>query len=218
MSQPSLDIRDRYQEKYGFHDDIKPFFKSRKGLDRRIVTEISAMKGEPDWMRDFRLKSLEHFERKPLPTWGGNLAEIDFQDVYYYLKPTEAQGKSWDEVPADIKRTFDRLGIPEAEQKFLSGVGAQYDSEVVYHKIKEELAAKGVIFLDTDSALKQHPDLFREYFGTIIPPADNKFAALNSAVWSGGSFIYVPKGVRVDMPLRPTSGSTRRTWASSSGR
>jgi Fe-S cluster assembly protein SufB len=202
MSQPTLGIRDRYQEKYGFHDDIKPFFKSRKGLDRRIVAEISAMKGEPDWMRDFRLKSLEHFERKPLPTWGGNLSEIDFQDIYYYLKPTEEQGKSWDEVPADIKRTFDRLGIPEAEQKFLSGVGAQYDSETVYHKIKEELSAKGVIFLDTGSALEQHPDLFREYFGTIIPPSDNKFAALNSAVWSGGSFIYVPKGVRVDMPLQ----------------
>ena len=202
MSQPMLDIRSGYKEKYGFHDDIKPIFKSRKGLDKQIVAEISAMKGEPTWMRDFRLKALEHFERKPLPGWGGDLTTIDFQDIYYYLKPMEEQGKSWDEVPADIKRTFDKLGIPEAEQKFLSGVGAQYDSETVYHKIKEELSAKGVIFLDTGTALQEHPDLFKEYFGTIIPPTDNKFAALNSAVWSGGSFIYVPKGVRVDMPLQ----------------
>jgi Fe-S cluster assembly protein SufB len=202
MSLPMLDIRDRYKEQYGFHDDVLPFFKSRKGLDKQIVAEISAMKKEPEWMRDFRLNALEHFFRKPLPTWGGDLSTIDFQDIYYYLKPTEEQGKSWDDVPADIKRTFDKLGIPEAEQKFLSGVGAQYDSETVYHKIKEELSAKGVIFLDTGTALQEHPDLFRQYFGTIIPPSDNKFAALNSAVWSGGSFIYVPKGVRVDMPLQ----------------
>jgi Fe-S cluster assembly protein SufB len=153
-------------------------------------------------MKEFRLKSLEHFERKPLPTWGGNVAEIDFQNIFYYLKPTEEQGKTWDDVPSDIKRTFDKLGIPEAEQKFLSGVGAQYDSEVVYHKIKKDLSDKGVIFTDTDSALRDHPDLFREYFGTLIPPSDNKFAALNSAVWSGGSFIYVPKGVKIDMPLQ----------------
>jgi Fe-S cluster assembly protein SufB len=202
MTQQSLDIREGYKEKFGFHDDIKPVFRTRKGLDRDVVVQISEMKGEPAWMRDFRLKALEYFERKPLPTWGGNLHDIQFQNIYYYLKPTEEQGKSWDEVPADIKRTFDRLGIPEAEQKFLSGVGAQYDSEVVYHKIKEDLANKGVIFLDTDSALREHPDLFRQYFGTLIPPNDNKFAALNSAVWSGGSFIYVPKGVRVDMPLQ----------------
>jgi Fe-S cluster assembly protein SufB len=202
MSQPMLDIREGYKEKYGFHDEIQPIFKSRKGLDKKIVAEISAMKGEPAWMRDFRLKALEHFERKPLPGWGGDLTTIDFQDIYYYLKPTEEQGKTWDDVPSDIKRTFDKLGIPEAEQKFLAGVGAQYDSEVVYHKIKEELSGKGVIFLDTDTALREHPDLFREHFGSIIPPSDNKFAALNSAVWSGGSFIYVPKGVRVDMPLQ----------------
>ena len=198
----ALDIREGYKEKFGFHDDIKPVFKSRRGLDRDVVAQISEMKGEPAWMREFRLKSLEQFEKKPLPRWGGNVAEIDFQNIFYYLKPTEEQGKSWDEVPADIKRTFDKLGIPEAEQKFLSGVGAQYDSEVVYHKIKEDLANKGVIFLDTDSALREHPDLFRQYFGTLIPPTDNKFAALNSAVWSGGSFIYVPKGVKVDMPLQ----------------
>jgi Fe-S cluster assembly protein SufB len=197
-----LDIREGYKEKYGFHDTIAPIFKSRKGLDKDVVAEISEMKGEPAWMREFRLQSLEHFLRKPLPRWGGNVAEIDFQDIYYYLKPVDEQGKSWDDVPADIKRTFDKLGIPEAEQKFLSGVGAQYDSETVYHKIKESLSDQGVIFLDTGSALKEHPDLFREYFGTVIPPSDNKFAALNSAVWSGGSFIYVPKGVKVDLPLQ----------------
>ncbi len=200
--QQTLDIREGYKEKFGFHDDIKPIFKSRRGLDKDVVAEISAMKGEPTWMRDFRLKSLQEFERKPLPRWGGNVAEIDFQNIFYYLKPMEEQGKTWDDVPGDIKRTFDKLGIPEAEQKFLSGVGAQYDSEVVYHKIKEELSNKGVIFTDTDSALRDHPDLFRQYFGTLIPPTDNKFAALNSAVWSGGSFIYVPKGVQVDMPLQ----------------
>jgi Fe-S cluster assembly protein SufB len=200
--QQALDIREGYKEKFGFHDDIKPVFKSRRGLDKDVVAQISEMKGEPAWMRDIRLKSLAEFERKPLPRWGGNVAEIDFQSIFYYLKPTDEQGKTWDEVPADIKRTFDKLGIPEAEQKFLSGVGAQYDSEVVYHKIKEDLEKKGVIFLDTDSALKQHPDLFRQYFGTLIPPTDNKFAALNTAVWSGGSFIYVPKGVHIDMPLQ----------------
>jgi len=200
---PVLDIREGYKEKFGFHDDIAPIFKSRKGLDRDVVAMISEMKKEPTWMRDFRMKSLELFEMKPMPTWGGpSLHDIDFQDIYYYLKPVDEQGKTWEDVPADIKRTFDKLGIPEAEQKFLSGVGAQYDSETVYHKIKESLSNQGVIFLDTGSALEQHPDLFKEYFGTVIPPADNKFAALNSAVWSGGSFIYVPKGVKVDLPLQ----------------
>jgi Fe-S cluster assembly protein SufB len=202
MSQPVLDIRDGYKEKYGFHDQERSVFRTRRGLDKDVVAQISEIKGEPAWMRDFRLKALEHFERKPLPRWGGAVEEIDFQNIYYYLKPAEEQGKSWDDIPADIKKTFDRLGIPEAEQKFLSGVGAQYDSETVYHKIKAELSAKGVIFLDTGTALKEHPDLFKEYFGTIIPPSDNKFAALNSAVWSGGSFIYVPKGVKVDLPLQ----------------
>ena len=202
MSEPVLDIRDGYREKYGFHDDQKAFFKMRRGLDRDVVSQISAMKEEPDWMREFRLKSLAEFERKPLPRWGGAVEEIDFQSIYYYLKPTDEQGKTWDDVPSYIKKTFDKLGIPQAEQKFLSGVGAQYDSEVVYHKIKEELSSKGVIFLDTDTALREHPDLFKQYFGTIIPPSDNKFAALNSAVWSGGSFIYVPKGVKIDLPLQ----------------
>src|SRR5213592_232787 len=199
---PSLDIRERYQEKYGFHDSDQYVFRSRRGLDAEIVSQISEMKGEPAWMRDYRLKALEIFERKPLPTWGGNVADIDFQNIYYYVKPTSEEAKSWDDVPADMKRTFDKLGIPEAEQKFLAGVGAQYDSEVVYHKIKEHLEKQGVIFLSCDQGLKDHEELFKEYFGTVIPSADNKFSALNSAVWSGGSFIYVPKGVHVDVPLQ----------------
>jgi Fe-S cluster assembly protein SufB len=199
---PTLDIREGYKEKYGFHDEEKSVFKTRRGLDKDVVAQISDLKNEPAWMKEFRLKAFEQFEKKPLPRWGGAVEEIDFQNIYYYLKPAEEQGKTWDDVPADIKKTFDRLGIPEAEQKFLSGVGAQYDSETVYHKIKESLSKQGVIFLDTGTALKEHPELFREYFGTVIPPADNKFAALNSAVWSGGSFIYVPKGVKVDLPLQ----------------
>ena len=199
---PPIDVRGEYAEKYGFHDAEQSVFKSRKGLDRELVEQISSMKGEPQWMTDFRLRSLEIFEKKPLPTWGGNVAAIDFQDIYYYVKPTSEEAKSWEDVPADMKRTFDKLGIPEAEQKFLSGVGAQYDSEVIYHKIKEHLEAQGVIFLSCDHALKEHPEMFKQYFGTVIPPTDNKFAALNSAVWSGGSFIYVPKGVKVDVPLQ----------------
>ncbi len=187
--------------KYDFRNDERYVFKARKGLDAGIVREISAMKGEPDWMRDFRLKSLEIFESKPMPTWGGEIG-IDFQDVYYYIKPTDRQGHSWDDVPDEIKSTFDRLGIPEAEKKYLAGVKAQYESEVVYGSLREDLSKQGVIFTDTDSALRDHPDLLREYFGTIIPPTDNKFAALNSAVWSGGSFIYVPPGVKVEFPLQ----------------
>jgi Fe-S cluster assembly protein SufB len=199
---PDVDVRGEYAEKYGFHDTDQFVFKSRKGLDRELVEQISQMKGEPQWMTDFRVRSLEIFEKKPLPTWGGDLTQIDFQNIYYYVKPTSEEAKSWDDVPADMKRTFDKLGIPEAEQKFLSGVGAQYDSEVVYHKIKENLEKLGVIFLSCDHALRDHPELFKQYFGTVIPPTDNKFAALNSAVWSGGSFIYVPKGVHVDVPLQ----------------
>jgi Fe-S cluster assembly protein SufB len=199
---PALDLRDQYAEKYGFHDADQFVFKSRKGLDAEIVAEISDMKGEPKWMRDYRLKALETFWKKPMPSWGGDLSQIDFQDIYYYVKPTSEEAKSWEDVPADMKRTFDKLGIPEAEQKFLSGVGAQYDSEVVYHKIQEKLEKLGVIFLSCDHGLRDHEELFREHFGTVIPSADNKFAALNSAVWSGGSFIYVPKGVHVDVPLQ----------------
>ncbi len=196
-------IKENYGEKYGFNvPETNYAFKARKGLDRDMVAQISEMKGEPEWMRDFRLRSLDIFEKKPMPTWGGDLSKIDFQNIYYYVKASAGNETSWDEVPADIKYTFDRLGIPEAEQKFLAGAGAQFESEVVYHSIRKDLEAKGVIFTDTDSALRDHQDLFKEYFGTIIPPTDNKFAALNSAVWSGGSFIYVPKGVHVEMPLQ----------------
>src|SRR5213594_3565261 len=160
------------------------------------------MKGEPQWMRDYRLRSLEIFFQKPLPTWGGDVAAIDFDDIYYYVKPTQGEGRTWEDVPENIKKTFDRLGIPEAERKFLAGVGAQYDSEVVYHSLKEDLEKLGVIFVSPDQALREYPDLMQEYFGTVIPPEDNKFAALNTAVWSGGSFIYVPPGVTVDVPLQ----------------
>jgi Fe-S cluster assembly protein SufB len=188
--------------KYGFRDEHKAVYQTGKGLSRDVVTTISNMKGEPEWMLEFRLKSLEHFWKKPLPRWGGNLDELDFDDIQYYVKPSEKQGRTWEEVPAEIKETFDKLGIPEAEQKFLAGVSAQYESEVVYHNMKKELADQGVIFMDTDTALKEHPELFKKYFGTVVPPTDNKFAALNSAVWSGGSFIYVPPGVKVEIPLQ----------------
>jgi Fe-S cluster assembly protein SufB len=187
--------------KYDFRTEATAVFKARKGIDAEIVAQISEMKNEPAWMRDFRLSSLEIFESKPMPSWGGRLG-IDFQDIYYYLKPTDKQGKTWDEVPDSIKETFDRLGIPEAERKFLAGVKAQFESEVVYGSLQEDLAKKGVIFTDTDTAVREHSDLLREYFGTVIPPTDNKFAALNSAVWSGGSFIYVPKGVNIEFPLQ----------------
>ena len=203
QSQQLAEIKQDYDQKYGFHVPETGYaFKSQKGLSRDVVAAISEMKGEPQWMRDFRLRSLEIFYRKPMPTWGGDLSGIDFDDIYYYVRATDRQQRSWDEVPEDIKYTFDRLGIPEAEQKFLAGAGAQFESEVVYHSIRKDLEEKGVIFLDTDGALREYPDLFREYWATVIPPTDNKFAALNSAVWSGGSFIYVPKGVHVEMPLQ----------------
>ena len=187
--------------KYDFRTDSPAVFKARRGLDADIVLQISEMKREPTWMRDFRLKSLEIFHSKPMPRWGGDIA-INFQDIFYYLKPAEQQGKTWEEVPDAIKKTFDRLGIPEAERKFLSGVKAQFESEVVYGSLQEDLAMKGVIFTDTVTAIRENSDLLREYFGTIISPTDNKFAALNSAVWSGGSFIYVPKGVKIEFPLQ----------------
>jgi len=189
--------------RFGFHDPTDAYaFTSRKGLDPEIVAQISEMKKEPEWMREFRQKSLELFFQKPMPYWGGDLSELDFQDIYYYVKAAQGQEKSWDDVPEDIRKTYDRLGIPEAEKKYLAGVKAQYESEVVYGSLQEDLAKQGVIFTDTDSALRDHPELFREHFGTVIPPADNKFAALNSAVWSGGSFIYVPPGVKIDFPLQ----------------
>ena len=188
---------------YGFHDPIdKYIFRGEKGLNRDVVAAISAIKNEPDWMRQFRLDSLETFFQKPMPTWGGDMSHLDFQDIFYYVRASDKQEKSWDEVPDDIRKTYDRLGIPEAEKKYLAGVKAQYESEVVYGSLQEDLAKQGVIFTDTDSALREHEDIFREYFGTIIPPSDNKFAALNSAVWSGGSFIYVPPGVEIEFPLQ----------------
>ncbi len=196
---PKLDFS---YEKYGFKDPEIYVHKTRPGLSREVVEEISAVKGEPHWMREFRLRALEIFFKKPMPTWGADLSELNFDQIVYYVRPSERQGHSWDEVPEYIKKTFERLGIPEAERKFLAGVGAQYESEVVYHNIRKDLEKKGVIFVDTDTAVREYPDLVREYFGTVVPPDDNKFAALNSAVWSGGSFIYVPPGVRVDLPLQ----------------
>jgi len=189
--------------KYGFHDPTDQYvFKSRKGIDERIVRQISEMKNEPAWMTEFRLKSLAIFFQKPLPNWGGKLGDLNFQDIFYFVRASEGQERNWSDVPEDIRRTYDRLGIPAAEKKYLAGVKAQYESEVVYGSLKEDLANKGVIFTDTDSALKDHPDLFRQYFATVIPSSDNKFAALNSAVWSGGSFIYIPPGVHIDFPLQ----------------
>jgi Fe-S cluster assembly protein SufB len=195
-------LQDLGEYKFGFRNEENYQFKSRRGLDREIVEEISWMKSEPQWMRDFRLRSLRMFEKRPLPQWGGNLNDIDFQNMFYYIKPMEGQGRTWDEVPEDIKNTFDRLGIPQAERKFLAGVGAQYESEVVYHSLREDLEKQGVIFLDMDGGLREHPDIVKQYFGTVIPPNDNKLASLNSAVWSGGSFVYVPEGVRVEIPLQ----------------
>ena len=199
-----LDIGQNYEQQYGFHDPEKYVFKSKRGLTREIVEEISWMKSEPDWMRQFRLRALDSFLKKPLPAWAdlSILSQIPFDDIYYYLKPMDKQGKSWEDVPADIKDTFDKLGIPEAERKFLAGVTAQYESEVVYHSIHADLEKQGVVFLGMDDGLKKYPDLVKRYFGSLIPAADNKFSALNSAVWSGGSFIYVPKGVKVTIPLQ----------------
>jgi len=191
-----------YAERFGFHDAENYLYKAPKGLNREIVEAISEYKSEPEWMRDFRIKAYEHFEARPTPTWGGNLGQIDWNDIHYFVRASEKASRSWDEVPEDIKNTFDRLGIPEAERKFLSGVGAQYESEVVYHQVREDLEKQGVIFLDMDSGLREHEDIIREHWATVIPPNDNKLAALNSAVWSGGSFVYVPKGVKVEMPLQ----------------
>jgi Fe-S cluster assembly protein SufB len=195
----ALDLDDY---KYGFRDPDRHVFKSERGLSRRVVEQISSMKGEPEWMLKRRLKALEIYESKPVPTWGGDLGGLDMDRIFFYVRPAEKEGRSWEEVPEDIKRTFERLGIPEAERRSLAGVGAQYESEMVYHRIKDELSAKGVIFDSIEDGLRNHPDLFRKYFGTVIPAADNKYAALNAAVWSGGSFIYVPPGVEVEIPLQ----------------
>ena len=188
--------------KFGFHYPDRSVFKTRKGIDEEVVAAISEHKNEPDWMRNFRLESLAAFRAKPMPNWGADLSTLDFDDIYYYAKPSQQQWKDWDEVPEEIKQTFERIGIPEAERKFLAGVGAQYDSEMVYHNIRSSLAKQGVIFSDPETAVREHPDLVRKYFGTIIPYSDNKFAALNSAAWSGGSFVYVPPGVTVEVPLQ----------------
>lgn len=188
--------------KYGFSDPEIHVFKSRKGLDEDVVKEISLIKGEPEWMLKFRLKALKHFQGRPTPTWGPDLSTLDLDNIYYYIKPTEKEEASWDDIPESIKNTFDKLGIPEAEQKFLAGVGAQYESEMIYHSIHEQLAEQGVIFKSIENGLKDHPKLFREYFGTVIPFTDNKYAALNGAVWSGGSFVYIPKGLKVELPLQ----------------
>ncbi len=196
-------INDDYTEKYGFHDAENYLYKAPKGLTREIVEKISEFKQEPQWMREFRLKALDHFLARPMPTWGSPmLAEVDFDNIHYFVRASERAERSWDDVPEDVKNTFDRLGIPEAERQFLAGVGAQYESEVVYHQVNAALEAQGVIFLDMDTALREHEELVREHFATIIPPNDNKLASLNSAVWSGGSFVYVPPGVHVEMPLQ----------------
>jgi len=188
--------------KLGWSDEEDYVFKPRKGLDEEIIREMSALKNEPQWMLDFRLRAYKIFQRKPMPNWGGDMSEIYFDDIYYYIKPTEGQVDAWEELPDSVKDTYEKLGIPEAERKYLAGVTAQYESEVVYHRNREDLEAQGVLFSDMDSAVKEYPDIVQRYFGTIIPPGDNKFAALNSAVWSGGSFIYVPPGVEVEMPLQ----------------
>jgi Fe-S cluster assembly protein SufB len=188
--------------KWGFHDEARYLFRTERGLSRKVVEEIAGIKEEPQWMRDMRLRALEVFESKPMPSWGPDLSAINLNDMYYYARASERAERDWSEVPDYIRQTFDRLGIPEAERKFLAGVGAQYDSETVYHNLRQELSKQGVIFVDTDTAVREYPDLVRRYFGTVVPPADNKFAALNSAVWSGGSFIYVPEGVHVDIPLQ----------------
>jgi Fe-S cluster assembly protein SufB len=198
---PELEGLDRY--KFGWADSDAAGESARRGLSEEVVRDISAKKNEPEWMLDLRLKGLKLFRRKPMPGWGSDLSGIDFENIKYFVRSTEKQAASWDDLPADIKSTYDKLGIPEAEkQRLIAGVAAQYESEVVYHKIREDLADKGVIFLDTDTGLREHPDLFAEYFASVIPAGDNKFAALNTAVWSGGSFIYVPKGVHVEIPLQ----------------
>lgn len=188
--------------KFGFKTEDKPKFRSSKGLTEEVVREISAHKNEPDWMLQIRLKAFEIYKKKPMPNFGGDFSQIDFDAIHYYLKPSDQEKRSWDEVPDEIKKTFDRLGIPEAERKYLAGVGAQFESEMVYHNLQKTLADKGVLFEGTDAALQKYPEYFKEYFGTIIPALDNKFAALNTAVWSGGSFIYVPKGVHIELPLQ----------------
>jgi len=186
----------------GWADEEDYVFKPKKGLNEAILREMSWLKGEPDWMLDFRLKSHQRFERRPRPSWGGDTSDLNFDDIYYYIKPKGNLSDDWDEVPESIKNTYEKLGIPQAERKYLAGVTAQYESEVVYHRHRDDLEAQGVLFCDMDTAVKEYPQLVKDYFGKIIPPNDNKYSALNSAAWSGGSFIYVPPGIEVDMPLQ----------------
>lgn len=202
MSNEQVSVSGLADYKYGFSFPDQSVFKPGKGLSEDIVRAISAQKKEPEWMLEFRLRALRAFGRKTMPAWGAKIGDIDFDDIYYYAKPAEKAVTSWKDLPEDILATYDRLGLPEAEKQFLAGVGAQYDSEVVYHSIKKELEEQGVLFMSPEQAVSEHPDIVREYFGTIIPFNDNKFAALNTAVWSGGSFIYVPPGIKVDIPLQ----------------
>ncbi len=192
--------RENYQ--FGFHDDVESVYTTGKGLIESTVREISKRKQEPAWMLDYRLRAYDHFNRRPMPEWGADLSEIDFDNITYYKTVSNQPERSWEDVPDKVKETFERIGIPEAERKYLAGAGAQYESEVVYHNMKEEFEKMGIVFTDTDTALKEYPEIFKEHFGTVVPATDNKLAALNSAVWSGGTFIYVPKGVRCDVPLQ----------------
>jgi len=201
MTVVNPNVRDE-REQYAFHDDITYLRETKAGLTEATVREISETKDEPAWMLEYRLRAYKHFEARAMPHWGGDLTKLDFSKIVYYRKPSEREEKSWDDVPDQIKKTFERLGIPEAERKFLSGVGAQYDSEVVYHSVREDLQKLGVVFMGTDQGMKEYPEIFKKYFGTVVPAEDNKFAALNSAVWSGGSFVYVPKAVEVPLPLQ----------------
>lgn len=198
MQQPNL----KFDYKYGFSMPESHVYKAKKGLDEEVIKKISSLKKEPAWMLDFRLSAYKAFKKRPMPEWGADLSKINFDDIYYYIKPTENQMKSWEDLPAEIKETYDKIGVPEAEKKFLAGVSAQYESEVVYESIQKELKGQGVIFCDMDTGLRKHPEIVKKYFGTVIPPMDNKFASLNSSVWSGGSFVYVPKGVKVALPLQ----------------
>jgi len=189
-------------DKFGFHDPDVSVFKSGKGVSSKVVEQISHAKSEPSWMREFRRRSLDIFEKKPVPGWGADLSGIDFGDIHYYVRPSDRQVRSWDDVPQSIRDTYEKIGVPQAERKFLAGVEAQYDSEVIYGSLRKELARQGIVFLSMDEGLAKHPEIVKKYFGTLIPPADNKFAALNSAVWSGGSFVYIPAGVKVELPLQ----------------
>ncbi|MCA9765994.1 MAG: Fe-S cluster assembly protein SufB [Carnobacterium sp.] len=195
-------VPETQEYQYGFHDDVESVYTTGKGISEAIIRDISARKEEPEWMLDFRLKSFERYQSQKMPTWGADLSDIDFDNITYYKKSSNKPERDWEDVPEKIKETFERLGIPEAERKYLAGAGAQFESEVVYHNMKEEFEKMGIVFIDTDTALKEHADIFKEHFATVVPPTDNKLAALNSATWSGGTFIYVPKGVRCDVPLQ----------------